>query len=546
MTMLARLRHDESGTAAVLVATALPPLLGFAALCIDFGYLYLAERQLQNLADDAATAAVNAGFDEGAEAAMLTALEDSHLEDVSVFAFEEGEYRRDPEIAWHERFDADSLDRNAAHVVLQQEVPLFLGSLLTEGTTTLVTAEATATRRDMAGFRLGSRLVAPDGMLANALLSGLAGTDLGLTQDNVNALTQVPVPLLDFAQAVNARLEEPAGTLGGAMEQPVPLFALVEAMADASPDPQVAELLRDIASQLGGDTVIPAQLIELGALGMTDINDGRSGGSVDAFALLRSLLQAARGEDYDIALGANVAGLASVTVRLAGGTSEETSPWLTLDAAGDVTLRTAQTRLLVQARTKSLAGLPVALEIPLYTELAAAEARISDIVCGAGDGSDGVIVEATPSVGTLALARPDTSDFGDFSSPVWLEPAVLLNAPLAKVRGFSEISLGGVTPKEIHFSPEEIAQPVTKTVGTTDAVQTAASSLVRDVDLSLQVAGIGLGSSTYTTLVGNALGTLAPSLDTLMNQLTGLLGVKLGAADVTVDRLRCGIPTLVG
>lgn len=35
------------------------------------------------------------------------------------------------------------------------------------------------------------------------------------------------------------------------------------------------------------------------------------------------------------------------------------------------------------------------------------------------------------------------------------------------------------------------------------------------------------------------------SLDGVLNQVTSLLGVKLGTAHVAVDRLRCGMPTLV-
>ena len=70
-------------------------------------------------------------------------------------------------------------------------------------------------------------------------------------------------------------------------------------------------------------------------------------------------------------------------------------------------------------------------------------------------------------------------------------------------------------------------------------------SLVRDVQLVPEIAGLGIGLGGVTGLVGSTLQTVAPPLDLLLTQLTGALGIKLGVADVTVDRLRCGQPSIV-
>lgn len=542
----AALMRDDSGAAAVLFATALPPLIGVAALCVDMGSLYLAERTLQNLADASAAAALGHDDGEFARSAVDDLIADSGLDAVSVHAFETGTYARDPELHWSERFAADEAQNTAARVVLQQQVPLFFASVLVDDSATIVSAAATAARSDMAGFMLGSRVVAPDGPLANALLSGLAGAELGLTPQNVATLSGNAINLLDFAEAVASRSAEPVDSFNQAMDQPIALHEAIEAMADASGNATLAALLRDIAAEAIGDEVVPADLIQLGSLGAGDVNDGQSGGAVDAFSLLRSLLQAAQGDAYDVAIDADVLGLADVSVRLVSGQGEERSPWVTLDAAGELTLRTAQTRLLIDARTAPIAGLPSALRVPLYVELAPAEASMTDIVCAGDDESSGVYVDAVPSIGTVALASVSADDFADLSAPVWLEQATLINLPLIRARAFSELAFGGETVAAIHFTPEEIAAPETKTVGTTDALEQAAQSVVEDVEINVQVGGLGLGGATYTRLVGTALTGIAPSLDTLVGSLTDILGVKLGAADVTVDRLRCGVPTIVG
>ncbi len=49
--------RDESGAAAILIATGIFALVGFGALSVDVGYLYSAQRDLQASANAAAMAA---------------------------------------------------------------------------------------------------------------------------------------------------------------------------------------------------------------------------------------------------------------------------------------------------------------------------------------------------------------------------------------------------------------------------------------------------------------------------------------------------------
>lgn len=539
------LLRDESGAAAILLGVSLPPLMAVGALTLDLGSLYLAERQLQSISDAAAAAAVTGGMD-GNEAEIVAAIiAESGVEGVTVVEVTNGEYTRDPELDWDQRFDETSLYPNATRVVLQQDVRLFFGSFVLKETSSQVTARATAARTDMAGFMLGTRVADLPGDLADSLLSALAGTALELTDNDVARLANVNIDVLAFAEELGPIIGMEGETFGDIFDADVPLHQAVEAMAAASDDPVLSAVLSDVASRVGSDYVLLSDLIDLGPLKNSDVNDGQSGVEVDAYSLLRSLLQAAHGDSYEVTLDTGLTGLAEVNVRLAGGFSEERSPWLTVDTMGDVTLRTSETRLLVTATTGSLAGLPAPLEVPVYAELASAEATMADIVCAAGDGSEGVYVDVTPSLGTAAIAKVNLDMFDDFSASMWLEPATLIDTTLVSVDAYADMSLGGGVTEQLHFTPDDVDDRVTKTVGTTDVLEGAASSLAEDVELDVSVGGLGLGLGTYANLVGSTLGTVAPSVDVLLAQLTQLLGVKVGAADVTVDRLRCGQPTIV-
>ncbi|MEO5707473.1 MAG: pilus assembly protein TadG-related protein [Alteraurantiacibacter sp.] len=545
---LRRLAQDESGAAAVLFAIALPALVGLSAMIVDLGSLYLSERRLQNLADAAAAAAATSGGGAEGAAAVADLLADAGLSRVEVAELTDGQYTRDRDIAWDERFDPTAAYHNAAKVVLRQEVPLFFGSLLTGSNTSSVVAQATAARMDLAGFRLGTRVASLDAGLANGALSALAGTQLGLDSADLGALVGTQIDVLDFAAELGQLNGHPDATFGEIFDGDTTLAQAVQAMANAAPTPETSALLGDVAGVASGEYLTVSDMIDLGPLKPTDINDGHANVSVDAYSLLRAMLQASHGDSYKVSFTTSVAGLASTTVHLAGGYGEEVSPWLSVDTASGVTLRTAETRIYVQVRTNQVPGLPVGLNIPLYTELASAEAQMTDINCSSGDGTEGVDVSATPSLGDLAIASINTNAMENFTSPMALSPAALVHTGVLDVNAYANIEMGGGQAETLHFSLAEIAAKTSKSAGTSNLVEGVASSLVDEVELQVRLLGLGLGlgSTTVQNTVASQLLLLAPTLDTVVNSLTNVLGVKLGVADVTVDRIRCGRPTMVG
>jgi len=88
--LIARLRHEDRGNVAVVVALAMVPLLGFVAITIDAGALYSEKAQLQNGADAAALAvaqscAAAAGCTTASATAIARSLANANAADGTAF-----------------------------------------------------------------------------------------------------------------------------------------------------------------------------------------------------------------------------------------------------------------------------------------------------------------------------------------------------------------------------------------------------------------------------------------------------------------------------
>jgi uncharacterized membrane protein len=540
-----RLLRDRRGATAVIVAGSLFALVGAAAVAVDLGSVYLAKRRLQGIADAAALAA--AGDVAGGSAAARRIIDRSGAENVTIGSVTPGRYLRDKTVAMDARFVPSPTDATAARVVLRQRIPLFFGALLSREPNMTVGAEATASRIDMAAFSLGSRLAEVSGGVPNQILSALAGTQLGLTAADSQGLAAADVDILRFADALRVRVNQPDLAYAELFGMDVPLNAVVGAMADVSGS--AGGVLSSIEAKLGAGTVKLSDLIDLGPLGESDFNDGSVQIKVDALSLLRSALELSQGDHYEVNLDLSALGLAGTKLTLVGGQGEVHSPWLTVTSSEDVVIRSAQTRLYLDTGIGSGPLGLLAIRLPVYVELAAAEARLTDIDCGGNPASNGVTLAVTPSVGTLAIADVDAAAMQDLTEPVALQPAMLAYTPIAQVDGYAEVALGGVAPQPVHFSRADIEDRRVRTVQTNDLAAGVATSLMQNVQISASLLGGSLlGGSLLNPLVsavGSKLSVVTPLLDTVINQLTQTLGVRLGVADVRVDKLRCGVPMLV-
>jgi len=111
------------------------------------------------------------------------------------------------------------------------------------------------------------------------------------------------------------------------------------------------------------------------------------------------------------------------------------------------------------------------------------------------------------------------------------------------------VSLGGVTPQELHFTRQDIADRRVRSAETNDLVGGVATSLLKDVQISVSLLGGsllgGLNLGPLTSAVGNSLNIGEQAFDAIIGLLTDVLGLRLGVADVRVSKMQCGVPTLV-
>lgn len=548
---LQRLRQDRRGAVTIMMAASLTGLLATTAFAVDMGSIYLARRALQGTADAAALAAIDMPTSANTAAQQVIGL--NHLNNAQVASVVSGTYTPDGSIAPAQRFIPATPLPNAMKVTLTQTVPLFFGRVLTGRGTTLITATATAARIDYAAFSIGTRLAAVSGGLPNALLTSLAGTNLNLSVADYNALVGTQINLLTFSQALATQLNLTAASFNDTLNAKATLPQVMSALAAASGNPAAQTAFQNLSVKVPPTTVQLSNLINLGPYGSQDHADPSTAISADGYSIVREALALANGQrQVQANLGATIPGVASTDLSLAMGERQEHSPWLTVAQDGTVTVRTAQARLYLDTKLFNALGL-ASVHLPIYTELAEAQAKLASISCQ-GQSNTTVVLNVLPSVGSLAVANVTPSQLSTFTTPVTEQQATLAQVlpalpglPVTSVVAKTHIDLGGSNAgwQQTSFSPADIAAHTLHTVSTNDLTQGVASSLLNKTTLTAQVLGVPVNLSSVTSAVGSLLTPIAPSLDGLLNQVTDLLGVHVGQADVGIDGVRCGRPSLV-
>lgn len=538
------LARSTGGNVTLLFAGALAMLVGTSALGIDAGTMYLERRQLQGIADAAALAA--AADPANAAAAVKETLAANHNPRASVASIVIGSYTANPAAKPAARFQGGAVPGNAVRVALVSSVPTYFSRVLTGATSTTINARATAARIDLAAFSIGSRLAAVDGGLPNALLSGLVGTDLSLSVSDYNALVSGRIDVLKFSEALRTGLGLDAATFADTLATRVTLPQAVSAMAAASDNAATAAALQSLSGRLPPISVTLDQIIDLGWLGQNVRADPKRAIPVEGYAMLRAAIELAsptRQVASDVSLG--LPGLASAKLFVQIGERPAQSPWLAVGAADQVTIRTAQTRMLIDVTLASVVAGFASVRVPIFVELASAEAKLTALSCAHGRDKATATLAVTPSIGSIAIADLNTATLADFKTPVVLKPAQIAKLPLVSVTGAASVKLGGTSAQPVAFSAADIADQTAKTVSTNDLVQGVATSLLDTIDLKVAVGGLGLGGGAIAAAVGGLLAGVASPLDDLIASVSGLSGVRVGQADVWVNGVRCGTPVLV-
>lgn len=541
-----RLLRDSRGAVTLVAALSLVVLLASTAFAVDLGSIYLARRQLQGAADDAALAAARQPADPWGAARRTIAA--SGL-DAAIATLATGSYVADPGRASADRFTPDGT-AGGARLTLTEQVPLYFGRVFTGRGSVQLTAGATAARIDYAAFSIGSRLAGISGGVPGALLSALAGTDLSLSAMDYDALARTDIDALAFASALRIRTGATAGTYGGTLAAtatlPQAASAMADAIAGAGGNAAAVAALRGAALRLPATQFRASDLFDPGIFSALDHAAPGTHVTTDAYSLLRETLISAGGQRQVAVDLPSTAGLLAARLFLAVGERQAHSPWLAVARDGSVVVRTAQSRLFLDVALPGAATLGlVSLRLPLYVELAEAKAKLAAIGCAGGQRMATVSLSVSPSIGQAAVADIDTGGLANFSTPVAQGRATIAHALLADVTGQARIAFGGATWQTVAFSAADIAAGTSRTVTSNDAAQSIAGSLVRSLDLKLTALGGSIGLPGIAAPVGNALALAAPAVDGLLSQVLATLGIGLGQADVRVDGVRCGRPTLV-
>lgn len=536
--------RDERGSSGVLVLSATVMLFGAAAIAIDLGAVFLAKRELQGVADAAVVVALDAAAGTG-EAAARDLIDHSEVTDARIIGVTDGTYTREAGVDPALRFTASETEANAIELRLEREVTLFFYRALTGQTAMTVTASAIAARQDRAAFSIGSRLGAVSGGAPNAILSALAGEDLQLSIDDLTDLDATTVDLLVFADALRSVAGRETDTYGEVLDDDLALASVVAALADAVADADTAAIIDGVAGNVGTATIRVADFIDLGPFAGTDFNDGTADISVSAMGLLRAALQASHRDGYAVTANLAVPGLTNTKLAIVGGNEIAHSPWISVASANDVTVRTARMRVYLETTVATGLTSIATIKLPVFVELAEAEARLADIHC-ATTAPRGVTLAVTPSIGTAAIASVDAGSLDSLTVAPALAKSRIAHVAAASVRAYAELNIGGASAESQFFSAAEIDGGTWKSTATDDAVTALATSLVHRIDLEVTTPlGPLLVPTNLKSSIAAALVAIAPTVDGVLNDVTRTMGVRLGIADTRVDAMRCGTAILV-
>ncbi|TAN13478.1 MAG: hypothetical protein EPN45_04500 [Rhizobiaceae bacterium] len=558
-----RFLRSSAGNLATLTALLTPAMLLLAAFAVDEGSLYLEQRDAQGLTDlaaitaaahidDAGKAASRAFFDNGYRALTVNGQEqDNPDSQTGRLTVEQGHYSADASVTVGERFVAGATPTNAVRVRLSKIGTTWFGHALLPSPE--ISVSAVAGTSSEAAFSIGSRLASLDGGIENALLGALLGTHLSLSAMDYNALLSANVDALDFTNALATQLHITAGTYDTVLQSKASVGQIAAALASVKglDTNAKAALDRIVAATASVDATIPmGDFLDLGPLAQLALGDpaGDLHPTLGVMQLLTAgAALASGGHQVAVDLGTTVRGLLRTTLLIAIGEPPQHSPWFTVGETGAI-VRTAQTRLSLAVELGGAGALlGTDIKVPLYLEIAYAEAKLSAIECSGGTSlASGVTIDAKPGVVEAWIGNISPGDMQDFSRSIDVGPATLVKLPLVSISGLAHAAMTNNDPTSVHYDAADINNQAIKTVSTRDFTSSLFSSLLGDLQLKVNVAGLGIGVPPgLTGALKSVLQTASPTIDDLLNTLLEALGVKLGQADVQVTGAVCGRSVLV-
>lgn len=545
-----RFTNDLRGSIAVLAALMMAVVMAIAALAIDTGKVFVDRRRAQGATDLAAIAAVT-DLGNAARAAAATVAR-NQIGGV-VPRVELGIYLADAAVPPGQRFTPGSAaNANAARVTLQSLSTLAFGAALFGRDTVSITTQAVAAQSAFATFAIGSRLVALDGGILNALLSSLLGTSISLSVMDYQALLDTQLDLFDTMSALATRLHVTGGSYASLLATSASSRDVVAALTDvarlANASSRAVSALTVVGQALPTDALSIAALIDPGVYDtMKPGEKPRVSATASALDILMALAQIASGRrQADVAVNLGIPGIVSASLAILIGDHPQGTSWITVGAVG-VQISTAQARVLLKAQVLG-SGSIASVTLPIFIALAPAKATLGALTCGYPDRATSTArLDVTPGVVDAWIGTVSPAAFANFSSPVAVSPVALLDVlGLVTATAKAHAAVTNMTATPVSFSMGEIAARTRKTVGTSDFTRSLLSSLLADTQLNVSLLGVNaLLPDTTTPLLRTILANAAAPLDQLLGRVLGMLGISLGQADVWVTGLRCDGAVLV-
>lgn len=573
-TLLRRYHTARGGNIAITTALTAPLVIMSLGLGIDFGAMTLQKREAQSTADLAAIVAA-ARPSEAEEIVaqhflannlnilvrqgdgLLTPRGDILAPDSrtqplydGIAMVERGRYVADPTAAVGQRFVADAAPADAVRVVIEEPARLYFAGLF--GSTSSLAVRGTASAQKYAAFGLGSRLASVQDGLANAILGGLLGTKLSLKAMDYRALADLDVNLLKMMDVLATDLKLTTLTYNELLKTDITYAQLLAALGKtAGVTPNVQAILNTLGKSLG-KTALKLQLERLANLDSIGNNLVGSSNNLSVTASVLELVNAGAvaangGNQIAADLGAGIPGLAGVTLKVAIGEPMVETPAVRVGAVNSM-VRTAQTRLSLEAQVNGLAILAgLKIRVPLYVEVASAEARLADIRCTGHGGADAsVAVDVVPAVAEVALGDVNAAAFQNFSSTPRVTETRIVDSLLLKISAKAHVTAANLQPTRLSFTSAEIAAHQLKSVSTRDTLTSSVTTLLKNLTLKIDLLGLPLATNANVqAALASALAPVTAPIDDLLYDTLLLLGVRVGEADIRVSDVRCSNPVLV-
>ncbi|WP_296081196.1 TadG family pilus assembly protein [uncultured Agrobacterium sp.] len=562
---------NKSGNIAITAGLTAPLFVGLLALGVDYGALTLQKRELQQTADLAAISAAAAVNPDQAvlqyfklngkkigiktenglltDTGFVSADIEGELAGVDGYAtVTKGRYVPDSTVDVGQRFVADASPTNAVKVEIVEKGQIYFASSFT--TAPKISAVGTAAASRVAAFSVGSRLLSLNEGLLNAVLSGLLGSSVNLKLMDYQALVSADINLLKTIDILAIDLGLQAGTYRDLLTKDITLSQFLNALGRTGGlQPSLVATIKTL-ERAANKTSISLPLEKIVNLGPFLGNMVGSGENLKVTAELFDLVSAAAiaangHQQIAINAGASVPGLAATKLTIAIGEPPVSAPPLAVGSTGTV-VRTAQTRLAIETSVtglKALLGLQI--NLPLYVEVANAEAKLADIRCMT-PGNGAVDIDVVPGLAEIALGNVDTSAFNNFGRTPRVTKASILDSAVVRINGMAQINSGNLTKSRLTFYQADIQEARIKQVSTKDVTTSLVASLLKKLDVDINVLFLTIGSpAIIQSALADTLSAATKPIDELLYNTLLVMGVKIGEADVRVTDLRCMQPVLV-